>query len=724
HRDIKPANVMLTSTGQAKIADFGIAKLMTDEPVGDGSLTRSGAVLGTYRAMSPEQARGEVVDHRSDLFSFGVLLYELLAGDSPFEAENGLAMLDRIVNHRQRPILERRPDVPERLSQLVDHLLEKEPFLRPRSAGEVARRLEQVGGGAPAAASTESTILERPATLPGTSAASPARKRRRGLVPAVALLLALAVGLSLYFALRAPKPPLYVAVLRPEIRARGGELELQAAGMRVAILQELVALEGISPQTLEEVDDVSGPPREVAQAVAADELVGTNLDCSPEVCRVTLLRQLGADGSVLWAESFDVPADDSAVAASAVKAHIRRGFSGFEPRRGAVDSAVSRRDLDELLVLRHRFRVLQERPEVLLPGLEAIRRRNPRYLEVYLLSADVLGRQFWASRNPRDFDLALARIEEARRLAPEDPRALLTLVSLSLEARRLDLAQRSLSDLETLIPGDARLLEWRAHLLAAQGRSADALGLMRSAARLQPSSQRLRNLAKMELVQGNMDAARATLALLFERSPGNFAGLSLLAQIEVSAGNFQRAIDLYDGLVRRSPGLTNLSNLGLAYFFQGRYAEAAEAYRRALELQPNHPQLVLNMADTDLLLGRKAEAEKLYRQSLDLIAADPAAGDPQFLTNKAQALAHLGQGREAVAALQEALRLAPDEGPVAYEASLVYALLGEEDSALVNAERAVRKGIGERWFSLPWFASLGKRAEFRELLRHAKPGLG
>ena len=107
----------------------------------DESLTAIGHVMGTYRAMSPEQARGEEVDHRSDLFSFGILLYEMLTGRSPFLAENELATLHRVVHDRQAPARDVNPAVPPELSDLVDHLLEKDPVMRPRSAGEVGRQL-------------------------------------------------------------------------------------------------------------------------------------------------------------------------------------------------------------------------------------------------------------------------------------------------------------------------------------------------------------------------------------------------------------------------------------------------------------------------------------------------------------------------------------------------------------------------------------------------------
>jgi serine/threonine protein kinase/Tol biopolymer transport system component len=120
HRDIKPANLIVTSDGVVKILDFGLAKLV------DATLTRAHPVAGTPAYMSPEQAREEGVDHRTDLWSLGVVLYEMLAGRRPFRGESGPAVVYAILNERPRPLRELRPEIPPELEKIVDRLLAKD----------------------------------------------------------------------------------------------------------------------------------------------------------------------------------------------------------------------------------------------------------------------------------------------------------------------------------------------------------------------------------------------------------------------------------------------------------------------------------------------------------------------------------------------------------------------------------------------------------------------
>lgn len=301
HRDLKPENVMITADGKIKILDFGLAKRLE----GEASLTADQQVLGTFRSMSPEQARGLPLDASSDLFSFGLLLYEMLSGRSPFGGSSALETLTRICAHRQTPLREVNPAVPAPLSDLVDQLLEKEPARRPPGAREVARilgqTLETLDATSPLSAVTwidlpKDRALPRSGTAissNGDMAALSTRWRepilsqsyrtlgrwRRWLLLPIALVLLLAAGLlAAFWRPVRSQGALYVAVTRPEI-AGGGDPEraaLAAAGLRVALLRGLLALDGISPLAPEQVDPVHGTPVAVARALAPTR-------CSPAV---------------------------------------------------------------------------------------------------------------------------------------------------------------------------------------------------------------------------------------------------------------------------------------------------------------------------------------------------------------------------------------------------------------------------------------------------------
>lgn len=216
HRDVKPGNVMLSDTNQVKVMDFGIARALAS---GQATMTQTSAVIGTAQYLSPEQARGETVDARSDVYAVGCVLYELLVGHPPFTGDNPVSVAYQHVREEARPASELNPNVPDSVDAVIMKALAKNPENRYHSAGEMREDLIRAARGqavlAPAVMSAgdrTQMLANADSTAPITPIATSSSKRRPWLVALGVILALVAVTAASWGIMRMLETPQAVAV--------------------------------------------------------------------------------------------------------------------------------------------------------------------------------------------------------------------------------------------------------------------------------------------------------------------------------------------------------------------------------------------------------------------------------------------------------------------------------------------------------------------------------
>jgi len=716
HRDIKAENIVLTPSGHVKVLDFGLAKWTGERGGADDRITTDGMVVGTSRAMSPEQALGRDIDGRSDIFSLGSLLYELVSGRPAFRGTTPIETMHKIAGVRYEPLTTVAPGTPKALAVVIERCLARDPSDRYQKAEQAAHDLRRVAATATGASVTQpgfrsSQILVR------------ARGHLLTLIGVVAVVTTVAVAGVMLGWFRVKKP-LAVAVLPVESAALGDAVRIASTAIEDAIVTRLAQMKNVIVVSGRDVRAVSSQGKrvpEIARELGVRELVETSLTPGQpgQPLRVDLQRLEGGTGRVIWSEQLEVGTDDLMLLQDRIVTALGDAYrgvptSGHPGSRDATPAA-----LEAYLQAKNRIdsgKYSKDfKEEIAL--LEKATADAPRFLAPVITLAASYHYLHELYRRPADGARCLTFAERAGELAPDHPWVLSLEAWLALDRRDNEAALERTRAWTASRPGDGVAWETLAVVLGRMERYRESEAAFDRSLALLPSWHTFFSLGQSRESRGDFDGAREAIRRALAISPGNLFLLGLLAEVEMYAGNNMEAERLYRDLLARRGTRLDRIHLGNCLYYQGKMAEAATLYREAADKDPSDYLALANLADTRFAMGQTNFAKTSYSEALRLCEVQYGQGVRRraLLETRARCLAQLGHGPEAFLAIQEALSEYPDNPATMFMAALVAVVTGDTNAAIAWTGKALAAHAPAVWFTGPEFARLASDPRFRAL---------